>query len=104
MDWGASVEGRANIGHKSNFTLIEGYGKLRISVFEIRAGHTSEIMGLCDTSLSSGSFSISGNAMRIPKVQVGIPEFYSLPIFGKLFAFKGNYGQSLRGGDICAGA
>ena len=27
FDWGASVEGRANIGNKSNFTLIEGYGK-----------------------------------------------------------------------------
>jgi len=53
------------VGNKSNFTLIEGYGKLRISVFEIRAGRTKEIIGLCDTSLSSGSFSISGNAHRI---------------------------------------
>jgi len=28
LDWGFSVEGRTNIGHKSNFTLLEGYGKL----------------------------------------------------------------------------
>jgi hypothetical protein len=91
FDWGASVEGRANIGDKSNFTLIEGYAKLRIGVFEIRAVRSKEITGLCDTSLSSGSFSVSGNALGIPKVQISIPEFYSLPIFGKLFAFKGNY-------------
>jgi hypothetical protein len=91
FDWGVSVEGRANIGHKSNFTIIEGYAKLRISVFEIRAGRSKEIMGLCDTSLTSGAWAVSGNALGIPKVQISIPEFYSLPVFGKLFAFKGNF-------------
>ena len=91
LDWGASLEGRANVGHRSDLSLIEGYAKLQIGVFEIRAGRSKEIMGLCDTSLSSGAFAVSGNALGIPKVQIGIPEFYSLPIFGKLFAFKGNY-------------
>ena len=91
FDWGAGVEGRGNLGNKSNFTLIEGYAKIRISVFEIKAGRSKEIMGLCDTSLSSGAFAVSGNALGIPKVQISIPEFYTLPILGKLFAFKGNY-------------
>jgi Capsule assembly protein Wzi len=91
IDWGAAVEGRANIGNKSNLILIEGYAKLRISVFEIRAGRSREIMGLCDSSLSSGAFAVSGNALGIPKVQICIPEFYTLPIFGKLLAFKGNF-------------
>lgn len=91
IDWGVSLEGRANIGHKSNFALIEGYGKIRIGVFEIRAGRFRETMGLRDSSLSSGSFSVSGNALGIPKVQISIPEFYSLPILGKLFAFKGTF-------------
>jgi hypothetical protein len=48
-------------------------------------------MGLCDTNLTSGAWAVSGNALGIPKAQISIPEFYSLPIFGKLFAFKGNY-------------
>jgi hypothetical protein len=91
LDWGASVEGRINVGNKSSFSLIEGFGKLRISIFEIRAGRSKEIMGLCDTSLTSGAFAVSGNALGIPKVQIAIPEFYSLPFFSKLFAFKGNY-------------
>ncbi|MBA7547166.1 hypothetical protein ES705_39568 [subsurface metagenome] len=91
IDWGASVESRLNIGQKSNLKLIEAYGKFRISIFEIKAGRAKEMIGLCDTSLSSGSFSLSGNALGIPQVQIAIPEFYSLPIFGKLFAFKGNY-------------
>jgi len=87
----ACVEIRTNIGHKSNFTIIEGYGKVRISAFEIRIGRSKEIMGLCDTSLTSGAWAVSGNAPGIPKVQLSIPEFYSLPLFGKLFAFKGNF-------------
>ena len=37
-----------NVVPNSNFTLVEGYGKLRVSVFEIRAGRTKKIMGLCD--------------------------------------------------------
>jgi hypothetical protein len=91
FDWGISAEGRANIGYKSNFTLIEGYAKLRLSVFEINAGRSKEIMGLCDSSLSSGSFSISGNTLGIPKVQIAVPEFYIVPILNNLFAFKGTY-------------
>lgn len=91
FDWGASVEGRANIGDRSNFILIEGYAKVRISIFEIRAGRSKEIMGLCDTSLTSGSWAVSGNALGIPKVQISIPEFYIIPMFDRLFAFKGNY-------------
>ena len=82
FDWGAGVEARGNLGNNSNFTLIEGYGKLKISIFEIRAGRSKEIMGLCDTSLSSGVFAVSGNALGIPKVQISIPKFYSLPILG----------------------
>lgn len=97
VDWGASIEGRTNIGHNSNFSLIEGYGKLRISVFEIKVGRSKEIMGLCDSSLSSGAFAVSGNALGIPRVQIGIPGFYSLPFFGKLFAFKGSFAHGWLG-------
>ena len=45
FDWGGAVESRINAGQKSNFSLIEGYGKIRISIFEIKAGRAREIMG-----------------------------------------------------------
>ena len=67
----ASVEGRANMGHKSNFTIIEGYGKLRISVFEIRAGRSlgtirfPPMYGLFNET--NAIFSISGCKQRIKK-------------------------------------
>jgi hypothetical protein len=91
FDWGASFEGRLNLGNHTNFTLVEGYGKIRVSIFELRAGRVKEIMGLCDTSLSSGSWSIAGNALGIPKVQLAIPNFYVVPWFDGLFAFKFKY-------------
>ncbi len=97
VDWGASVEARANLGTSSRLTLIEGYGKVRVGIFELKAGRSKEIMGLVDTSLSSGSFVVSGNALGIPKIQLSIPEYWSLPFFGKLFAVKGNFAHGWLG-------
>ncbi|MBN2482463.1 MAG: hypothetical protein JXB19_12045, partial [Bacteroidales bacterium] len=90
-DWGFVVEGRFNLGKPSDFILTEGYGKFRMGKFELLAGRSRDIMGLCDTSLTSGAYAVSGNALGIPKIQISIPEFYVLPIFGELFSFKGNY-------------
>jgi hypothetical protein len=92
FDWGAGIEGRANLGKEAQATLIEAYAKLRVSIFELKAGRTKDVMGIVgDSSLSSGAFSISGNALGIPKISLSIPEFYTIPIFGGLFAFKGNF-------------
>jgi hypothetical protein len=86
--WGASFEGRANLGNNTRFDLIEGFVKARAGVFEIKAGRSKDIIGIVDSTLSSGSFPVSGNALGIPKVKIGIPGYYSLPVFGKLFAVK----------------
>lgn len=97
FDWGASIEGRANLGNGSNLTLIEGYGKVRLSIFELRAGRSKQITGLCDTTLSSGSWAVSGTNLGIPQIGVSIPEFFTIPWFGGLFAFKGNYSHGWMG-------
>jgi len=97
FDWGASFEGRANLGQGSNLTLIEGYGKVRLGIFELRAGRSKKITGLCDTTLSSGSWAISGTNLGIPEVELSVREFWTLPILGKLFAFKGNFAHGWMG-------
>ena len=93
IDWGGSLEVRGDLGEKARGTLIEGYGKLSLGIFELKAGRIKEIMGLVDTTLSSGAFAISGNAPGIPKVELSIPNFYQLPWWGQLLAFKGNFAQ-----------
>lgn len=91
FDWGASLEGRANLGQGSNLTLIEGYGKVRLGIFELRAGRSKKVTGLCDTTLTSGSWAISGTNLGIPEVELSVIDFWILPWFGELFAFKGNF-------------
>lgn len=91
FDWGFGVEDRLNAGANVKSILTEAYGKVRLSIFEFKAGRSKEFMGLTDSVLSTGAFPISGNALGIPKVQISIPEFWSIPVFGKLFAIKGNF-------------
>lgn len=91
LDYGFSVEGRANVGSRVDWILPEAYVKGRLSIFELRGGRTKEFFGLVDSTLSSGAFSMSGNALGVPKVQISIPEYYTLPFLGRLFAFKGTF-------------
>lgn len=104
FDWGASLEGRANLGNGSNLTLIEGYGKVRLGIFELRAGRSKKITGLCDTTLSSGSWAISGTNLGIPEVELSVRDYWTLPILGDLFAIKGNFAHGWMGAvDMMAG-
>ena len=100
FDWGASFEGRANLGQGSNLTLIEGYGKLRLGILELRAGRSKKITGLCDTTLSSGSWAISSTNLGIPEVELSVREYWTLPILGEFFAFKGNFSHGWMGAAI----
>src|ERR1700759_4553843 len=59
IDWGRALEVRGDLGETTRGTIIEGYGKLKIGIFELKAGRIKEIMGLVDTTLSSGAFAIS---------------------------------------------
>lgn len=98
-DWGGAIEIRADVGDSSRLTLIQGYIKARFSIFEFKAGRSREFTGLVDSTLSSGAYSISGNALGIPKVQLAIPEYFPLPIFGGLFAFKGTFSYGWLGNE-----
>src|SRR5579875_1986474 len=54
FDWGFGFEERNNVGQKIQAVLIEGYGKLKVWVFELKGGRSKEVMGLSgDTVLSS---------------------------------------------------
>lgn len=90
-DWGFGAEGRVNIGKNSNALLIQGYVKGRLGIFQLKAGRSRDIVGLVDSTLSTGAFSISGNALGIPKIELSIPEYWPLPLLGELFALKGNF-------------
>jgi hypothetical protein len=48
-------------------------------------------VGLVDTTLSSGSYIWSGNALPMPKVQISTPNFVPLGFTGGFLSFKGSY-------------
>lgn len=98
IDWGAGLEGRTNLGKESNLSLIEVYAKMRVAIFQLQAGRARDVMGLNgDSSLTSGNFAVSGNALGIPKVEISIPNYYTLPIWDGLLAIKGNFAHGWLG-------
>ena len=90
MDWGAGFEGRANAGTHSKFIPVEAYAKVRFSIFGLKGGRYREQIGLVDSTLSSGSFSLSGNALGVPKIEAGIANYWNVPLTRGVIAIKGN--------------
>ncbi len=77
------------LGKKPHILLPEAFLCTKLGKFEIYAGRRKEMFGIVDTLMSSGSISWSGNAMPIPKIQIGMPNYTKL--FFKWLSFKGTY-------------
>lgn len=88
--YGFGLGSVVNVGKQSGFLLPEAYMKLRYGAFEFYGGRRKEIVGLVDTTLTSGSYIWSGNALPIPKIQISIPTYTSIIGHG-LISIKGGY-------------
>lgn len=87
IGWG--MQAVFNAGHTYQLLIPEAYMKLRLGQnVEVWAGRRREIVGLVDSTLSSGSYAWSGNALPLTKVQFAVPDY--LPRNG-LIGFKGFY-------------
>jgi hypothetical protein len=91
FDWGYGLNIVGNVGKENQFLIPEAYLKAKFGAFEIYAGRRKEIVGLVDTTLSSGSYIWSGNALPMPKVQISTPNFVPLGFTGGFLSFKGSY-------------
>ena len=90
--WGYGLRTVANINEKGvDFLLPEAYLKAKIGIFEIWGGRRQEVIGLSDSSgLGTGPITWSSNALPVPKVQFGTPNFVNIAFKG-LFAVKVSY-------------
>lgn len=89
FDFGYGLEPHLNAGKNTEVLLAEAYLKGRWKSIELYVGRKREIVGLVDTLGTIGSFIWSGNALPVPKFDIGIREF--VPLFGsKLVSIKGN--------------
>jgi Capsule assembly protein Wzi len=91
FDWGYGLNIVGNVGKENQFLIPEAYIKAKYGAFEIYAGRRKEIFGLVDSTLSSGSYIWSGNAMPMPKIQISTPNFVPLGFTKGFLSFKGNY-------------
>lgn len=76
----------ANAGHTSLVVLPVAAATFRYRRFEAYVGRRKEFFGFGDTLLTSGSYAWSGNALPLPKVQVGTRGFVPLGFTKGLFA------------------
>ena len=90
VDWGWGVDAVLNAGYKYKLIIPEAYVKVKVGAVEIWAGRRREVVGLVDSTLSSGSYAWSGNALPMPKVQIAIPEYWPRR---SVFAIRGFYAQ-----------
>jgi hypothetical protein len=90
FDYAFGGELVTNLGKANQIILPEVYFKSRLGIFEAYLGRRREIFGLVDTTLTSGSYIWSGNALPIPKLQISIPNYVSLNKKGNI-ALKGTF-------------
>lgn len=92
IDWGAKVDGVLNVSNVANFVSPEIYFKTKIGSFEVWGGRRKEIIGLVsDSTLTTGSYSWSGNALPIPKIQMNTLGFIEVPFTNKWLAFNATF-------------
>lgn len=96
FDWGGGADVVANAGSvagsKTAAVLVpELYVKARMGLLEIYASRRREIMGLADSSLGSGSYIWSGNALPMPKIQIALRDYAPIPFTNGVLSVKGTY-------------
>lgn len=93
VDWGyaANVVVNAGTDQTNQILLPEVYAKGRFGAFELYAGRRREIVGLVDTLLTTGAYAWSGNALPIPKIQLAVPSFTSIPFTKGVLSFMGAF-------------
>lgn len=87
FNYGYGINLHANMGNVSQLLLPEAYVKLRFKHLEFYVGRRKEIQGLTDSTLTSGAYVWSGNALPVPKLQIATPNWVGLGKY-KRVAYK----------------
>ncbi|WP_052308876.1 capsule assembly Wzi family protein [Runella slithyformis] len=101
---GYGIDLAANVSNKNQLILPELYAQVRYRQWDLYIGRKRETFGLSDTLLGTGSYIWSGNALPIPKIQVGIIDYIPLKFTKNIVSFKGTYAHGWFGsGDFAYG-
>jgi hypothetical protein len=99
VQWSGGAELVASYAKKENVFFSDLYLAGKLGPLELLAGQKNSVTGIIDTTLSSGSLSMSGNARPFPRIQLSIPEFLPLPFTGNYVSVKASYSDGLLGNN-----
>ncbi|PWJ60377.1 capsule assembly protein Wzi [Dyadobacter jejuensis] len=86
---GAEVVG--NRSQNNEILLPQAYVAMRYKGWELSVGRKKQNVGLADSTLGMGSYAWSGNAMPLPKIQLGTMGFIDVPFTKGWLAFNAFY-------------
>lgn len=96
FNWAAGAKLITNVSeNKNDFFFTDLFIALKAGALELSVGQREEFTGLCDSTLTSGSIPMSGNARPYPRIQLAIPEFYN--IFDDFIGIKAAYSDGVLG-------
>lgn len=78
LDWAYAFEVTGNAGATCQLFLPQAYLKVKYKSLELYAGKRKELIGIADSSSGMGPYSWSGNAMPLPKIQIGFRQWTPL--------------------------
>ena len=91
IGWGYGLEVVGNMSRKSAVLIPEAYVKGRLWGLELLVGRRKEVIGLADSTLGTGPYIWSGNAMPIPKIQLSLAEYTPIGFTKGVVSFRGLY-------------
>ena len=92
VDWSYGVSARINLKETiSDVRLQEAYLTGRYGIFELQAGRKRQVQGLVDTTLSSGSYIWSANALPMPMLNLVVKDYWAPAFLKNVVGFKGNF-------------
>lgn len=89
------VEGVGYASKESKLWLPEAYGAVQYKKLELSVGRRKELYGFLEEGLGSGAYLFSGNALPIPRIQLGFNEYVAVPFTNQWLYFKGHYADGL---------
>ncbi|KAA9349472.1 capsule assembly Wzi family protein [Larkinella humicola] len=91
IGWGYGLEVVGNASRKSAVLIPEAYVKGRLWGLELLVGRRKEVIGLADSTLGTGPYIGSGNAMPLPRVQLALAEYTPVGFTKGVISFRGLY-------------
>ena len=97
LQWSAGVELITNYGRKENVFFTDLYGAVKFGNVELMLGQKKNMVSLVDSTLGTGSLSVSGNSRPFPRFQLSVAEFQPFSFTGDFLAFKASLSDGTLG-------